>query len=440
MATATKNRGWIVALAGAGINLALGVLYAWSIFKGAIEQQIGLVGGFDWDPASLNDPYALCCLVFALMMVPAGRFQDRYGPRLAAMTGGLLVGLGFILSAMSNSYPAWLFGFGVLAGTGIACGYAAATPAALKWFPPRSSGQIAGIVVAGFGLASVYIAPLTQYLLAHYGLQQAMFFYGIALPVMVGGLAMLLANPPVTHQPPGLVERRKTCQDGQQKRALIPDTETGPAGVLVSPIFWVLWLLYFIGAGAGLMVIGSIAGMAKASLGANAFLAVAILAVGNAGGRVAAGILSDRIGRKKTLSILFAVQAGLMFAAAALIRPGAAAPVILLLATGIGFNYGANLAIFPSYAKDLWGMKNFGVNYGILFTAWGIGGLLLSRAAQSLEVASGGYRSSFILAGMILSLAGLGAFLIRDRKEELRRRIKAEMLLAATIASPQKNG
>jgi len=169
----TRNRGWTVALAGTGINLALGILYTWSIFKGAISDSIraGGAGGFNWDPAAVNDPYAVCCLVFAGTMILAGKLQDRFGPRITCIVGGLLVGLGFFWISRTTSYWAWVAGFGVLAGMGIGFGYSAATPPALKWFPPAKTGLIAGIVVSGFGLASVYIAPLATYLVGGYGLQ-----------------------------------------------------------------------------------------------------------------------------------------------------------------------------------------------------------------------------------------------------------------------------
>src|SRR5690606_21034776 len=103
------------------------------------------------------------CLMFAFIMIVAGKCQDKLGPRLTAMLGGLLVGAGFILASQSNNYWAWVIGFGVLAGAGFGFGYAAATPPALKWFPPAKTGLVAGIVVAGFGLAPVYIAPLGTY-------------------------------------------------------------------------------------------------------------------------------------------------------------------------------------------------------------------------------------------------------------------------------------
>lgn len=434
MASEAVNKGWRVVIAGTGINLALGVLYAWSVFKGAIKQNMESGGAFKWDPASLNDPYAVCCLVFALTMIIAGRVQDKLGPKKAAIAGGALVGLGFIWASQTTDYMSWIIGFGVLAGAGIAFGYSSATPAALKWFPPHRTGRITGIVVAGFGLASVYIAPLSQYLLNHYGIQKAMLFYGITFPIIVCLLAFFLVNPPEGYIPQGFIERRRTCDTGSKTRSAFEDIEATPAQMLKTPMFYMLWALYFIGAGAGLMVIGSIAGMAKASMGANAFLAVAILAIGNAGGRIAAGMLSDKIGRKHTLMIVFAFQSVLMFLSVYATQGAANALYIVMLATFIGFNYGANLALFPSYTKDLWGMKNFGVNYGIIFTAWGFGGLLMSRISQSLAAGSGNYRSSFILAGVFLIAGTISAFIMRDRKEEMRKAIKKEIIAKAVTA------
>ena len=212
-----KNRGWAVTFSGIGINLALGILYTWSIFKSAIKQSIetGGQGAFDWDLTSLNDPYAVCCIVFAFAMILAGKCQDRYGPRITAFTGGILVGLGFIWISQTTDYLTWVLGFGVLAGVGIGFGYSSATPPALKWFPPARTGLIAGLVVSGFGLASVYIAPLSQYLLGIWGLQNTMLFFGVAFMVVVCGLSMLLVNPPA-----GYVPGEATPSVGEQKEGI----------------------------------------------------------------------------------------------------------------------------------------------------------------------------------------------------------------------------
>src|SRR5215467_15697057 len=177
---------WVVTFAGTGINLALGVLYTWSLFKESIGKEFG------WKGEQLNDPYALCCIVFAFAMIVAGRCQDKLGPRLTASLGGLLVGGGLVLISRTQSYGLWVLGFGVLAGVGIGFGYSSATPPALKWFPPSQTGLIAGLVVAGFGLASVYIAPLSELLLNRYGVLSAMLFYSVFFVLVVCGLSVLL--------------------------------------------------------------------------------------------------------------------------------------------------------------------------------------------------------------------------------------------------------
>ncbi len=398
--TPAAQRGWTVTFAGMGINLALGVLYTWSLFKNAIEKEFG------WEGDKLNDPYALCCVVFAFTMILAGRCQDRFGPRLTASLGGLLVGAGLVLISTTNSYALWLLGFGVLAGAGIGFGYSSATPPALKWFPPAKTGMIAGLVVAGFGLAPVYLAPTSQYLLGHFGLQKSMLIFGVAFVILVCGLAQLLVNPPA-----GFVAGPKPVAGSASKP--VP-ASARPGEMLRTPTFWLLWIIYFIGAGAGLMVISSVNGMAKKSMGELAFVAVAVLAIGNASGRIAAGTLSDKIGRRWTLMIVLLFQAVLMFIAIPVTgSKDTAALVIVLVAALIGANYGANLSLFPSYTKDLWGLKNFGVNYGLVFTAWGVGGLVLSRLQQMLTAASqGSDRSSFIAAGVLLLVGAALTFLI----------------------------
>lgn len=398
--TGMANRGWTVALAGLGINLALGVLYTWSMIKASIEKDFG------WSKADLNGPYALCCLVFAFSMIIAGRCQDKIGPRATASIGGLLVAVGLLLASTSNSYVVWMIGFGVLVAAGIGFAYSSATPPALKWFPRSKTGLVAGIVVAGFGLAPVYLAPANEYLLGHFGAMTSMRIYGVAFFFIVIGLAQLLINPPAGYVPAG------TAPSSVSK----PVASGLTSGEVVrTPSFWLLWTIYLVGSGAGLMVIGSLSGMAKKSMGTQAFLAVAVMAIGNAGGRVLAGILSDKIGRRWTLFLVLVFQAALMFISIPLTGSTDASPyLIVLVAALIGANYGANLSLFPSFAKDLWGLRNFGMNYGLLFTAWGVGGFLLSQLQQKLTAASGGsFTSSFQTAAGLLILGAALTFLIK---------------------------
>ena len=393
-----RNPGWRVVAAGTGINLALGILYAWSIFKSAIEKDFG------WDPARLNDPYAVCCLVFSFVMILGGRCQDRFGPKWTAVLGGVLVAAGLGISSQSSDYLVWVLGFGVLAGIGIGFGYSAATPPALKWFPASMTGKIAGVVVAGFGLAPLYIAPLTDLLLKKGGVGFATLFYSLFFLISVCGLAMLLKNP-----------EEKALVAGKNSPAL--QVSVQPLGLFVRKDFYLLWMIYFIASGAGLMVISSINGMAKKSMGEMAFLAVVVLALGNASGRVVAGFVSDKIGRKATLLGVTILQAICMLLAVPVTETLSFPILLVLLATAIGFHYGANLCLFPAFAKDLYGLKNFGVNYGILFTAWGAGGFVLSRLQQMLKASSGNFRSSFLVAAGFLFVGALLTLLLDKPKK-----------------------
>lgn len=395
-----RNRGAQVVAAGLGINLALGILYAYSMLKGEIAKLFSGSG----------DPYATACLAFAISMILGGKMQDKVGPRMTAILGGLLVGAGFLVCSQTSSYWGWVFGFGVLAGLGIGFGYSAATPPALKWFSPAKTGLIAGIVVSGFGIAPVYLAPLCQYLLGQYGLHSTMMILGIAFITIVCGMSLLLSNPPVGFSP-----AVKETPGNSVKTASVADV--APAQMLKEGRFYTLWLTFFVGAGAGLMVIGSIAGIAKQSMGELAFIAVAVMAVGNAGGRIIAGILSDKIGRATTLTLMLAFQAILMFAAIPIVSgAGSGALLVTLLATFIGFNYGSNLSLFPSFAKDYWGAKNYGMNYGILFSSWGVGAFVLVKVSSALNAKYGGMESSFMVAGVLLLVGAMMAMSLRPQK------------------------
>ncbi len=419
MAQKVKNKGWSVTFSGTGINLALGIIYTWSIFKGAIKKSIeaGGTGAFDWKLATLNDPYAVCLLFFAFSMILAGKCQDRFGPRITAFIGGILVSLGFLLISQTTDYALWIVGFGMLVGTGIGFGYSSATPPALKWFPPEKTGLIAGLVVAGFGLASVYTAPLSQYLLKIWGLQNAMLFFGVAFLIVVCALSMLLKNPPAGYVP------KSKARAGKAAPAVKAQGDATPSQMMKTRAFITIWFIYFIGAGVGLMVIGSIAGMATKALGELAFVAVAILAIGNAGGRIVAGLLSDKIGRKATLIIMLAFQTILMLIAILVVA--AEQPIVLLvllLATFIGFNYGTNLSLFPALTKDNWGLKNFGINYGIVFTSWGVGGFVLGRLSQMLFAKYGSYTSSFLTAAALLVVGIILTMTLQTKKAKAAKR------------------
>lgn len=400
-----KNLGWRNTFAGMGINLALGILYTWSV----ISKHIPADWGWDEDDKSL--PYMFACLIFSLVMVPAGRMQDKLSPRVVATVGGVLVGLGFIFTSMATSVAAFVVGFGILAGAGIGFGYASATPPAVKWFPSAKTGMIAGIVVSGFGLASVYASFVTTWLISSFGFQTAILIWGIVFLVIVVGLAQLLKPPPVGYKP--LNSEPVVAPQLNKKEDFTPGEMLGTVQ------FYILWFMYACGAGAGLMIISKLAAIADKQVGiALGFLLVAVLAVGNGAGRVVAGIISDRIGRKATMFICFVSQAVFIFliSKAKMENILGTIPVMCLLSALIGANYGANLSLFPSITKDYYGLKNFGTNYGLVFTSWGVGGFMLAFLAGKMFDIYQTYAIAYYSASALLILAAVMVFFLKPPK------------------------
>ncbi|MFZ2148344.1 MAG: OFA family MFS transporter [Sedimentisphaerales bacterium] len=405
-----ENYGWRVTFAGMGINLALGILYTWSVISKRVPEDWG------WNEDDKSLPYMLACLIFSLIMVPAGRLQDKIGPRLVATVGGILVGLGFVIASITTSPLAFAIGFGVLAGAGIGFGYASATPPAIKWFPAAKTGLIAGIVVSGFGLASVYTAPLTTWLIVNLGFSTAVLVLGIAFLVVVVVLAQILKAPPAGYIPSRAVPANTDTKPNNKKEDFFPKE------MLTTWQFYIIWFMYVCGAGAGLMVISKLDAIADKQVGITmGFVLVAVLAIGNGGGRILAGMLSDKIGRKATMFICFLFQAFLIFLLSKATGENALGtiPVMALISALIGANYGANLSLFPSITKDFYGLKNFGMNYGLVFTAWGVGGFMLAKLAGAMYVKHQTFAIAYYGASALLILAAIVTILVKAPHQKL---------------------
>ncbi|MHC4494344.1 MAG: L-lactate MFS transporter [Planctomycetota bacterium] len=415
-----KNHGWRVTFAGMGINLALGILYTWSVISKHVPEEWG------WSENDKSLPYMVACLIFSLVMVPAGRMQDKIGPRRVATIGGVLVGLGFVLASMTSSLAVFVIGFGVLAGAGIGFGYASATPPAVKWFPPAKTGLIAGIVVSGFGLASVYAAPLSRWLIISCGFKTAILILGIGFLIVVVSLAQLIKPP---HKVLQFIEeygevgrlkqqamaREKAEAEGRELPASKKE-EFAPREMVRTVQFYLLWFMYACGAGAGLMIISKLAAIAKIQADIKlGFVLVAVLAVGNGGGRIVAGMLSDRIGRKATMILCFVFQAVLIILLSqASDKNGIGTiPAMAIISALIGANYGANLSLFPSITKDFYGLKSFGMNYGLVFTSWGVGGFMLAYLAGRMYQVHQTFSYAYYGASILLILAAITAIFLK---------------------------
>ncbi|QGG47967.1 L-lactate MFS transporter [Heliorestis convoluta] len=395
----SSYRGWLVVLAGFGINLTLGILYTWSVFAKELTEKL------QWTNTEATLPYTLAIAMFALLMWPAGRMQDRYGARIVATVGGALCGIGLIIASLYPSPTMVMLSFGILTGSGIGLAYAAATPAAIKWFPPEKKGLITGIVVTGFGGAAVYASPLASYLLNTYGIQQSFLILGIAFTVVSVLLAQFLVPPPAQESTsPGAGASAVTAQARQYSVSEMTRT----------PQFYYLWFIFACIAMSGLMVIGHAAKIMSLS-GANwGFILVAILAIANAGGRLMSGALSDKLGRTKTMTFVFAPAAIVLGVLNFLDSPYMIAAALIV----VGFAYGASIALVPATTADYYGTKNLGTNYGVVFTGWGVGGVFGPMLAGYMVDSTGTYTVAYIVAAALAAVATVLSIMLKAPVEE----------------------
>jgi OFA family oxalate/formate antiporter-like MFS transporter len=380
--------GWTVTIAATGINLILGLLYSWSVIKAALVTELG------WSNTEASVPYTVCVAMLSFMTVFGGRLQDKYGPRIIALIGGILFGTGIILSSFVSTPYAMVLTFGIIAGLGMGFAYASATPSAIKWFEAKKKGLIAGIVVAGIGLSSVYMAPLTNYLLKNYSTQNTFLILGIIAIIFLTIFASIIRNPPAGFVPP--VKPGSSSANSEVEYTWQKMVKTRP--------FYLLWLTYLLSATAGLMLIGHIVSIVKVQTGSESgFIIVMTFAVFNTMGRVLGGVLSDKMGRINALLMVFLVQAVNMFAFSFL-------NTIPTLAIGIavaGLAYGALFALFPATTADFFGIKNLGVNYGFIFTSWGIAGIIGPILGGMVADLTGTYSASYLVAGIMLLIGAL---------------------------------
>ncbi len=385
---------WTVVIAALAINLILGVLYAWGVILKA------LVNDWHWTKTDAALPFTVATVCFAGMMVFAGRCQDKFGPRLVAMAGGIILGLGLVASALVHSPLAMALTFGVGAGLGIGLGYSATTPPAIKWFPPARKGVITGIVVSGVGLAAVYIAPLTQYLLGKTTISTTFAILGVGALVLVVLLAQLLRNPP--EQP--------VLPPSATQTAVAPRSESDWQEMLHTGQFYQLWLLMVLSASAGLMIITQVAVIAKDQANWKwGFVPIATLAIFNTLGRLLSGWLSDRIGRTRTMTLAFLLQAVNMLAFSHYDSP----ELVIFGSAFTGLCYGTIFTLMPAATADFYGIRNLGVNYGLVFTAFGVAGVVGPLLGAQIRDRFGSYLHAFQISAAMLVLGALLATLTK---------------------------
>lgn len=390
----TFNKGIIVLLAGLGVNLMLGTLYAWGVISAALMD-------LGWSATATQIPYMLACAMFAFSMVPGGKLQDKFGPKKVIMGSAILAGIGLNLSGLLLTPVTLTITFGLIFGIAMGTGYSAPTPAAVKWFHPSKRGVISGAVVSGFGLAPVYVGPLTTYLIGNYGIETTFFVLGSAFFLGIMALAQLIKNPPEGYLPPAPEESETIQVKPSFSTTATKEFQSGE--MLKTKQFKMIWSMFACGTFAGLLIIGQLSNIGLEQSGiTNGFMLASIYAVFNAFGRLQWGIISDKIGRTKSLLLMFLLQV-----VAYIILPFAATPALLILSVAmVGFTFGGMLTVFPAITGDYFGMKNFGVNYGFVITAWGIGGVFGPLVGGLIRDYTGGYAYSYVISGL-LSIVGM---------------------------------
>jgi MFS family permease len=386
------------------MNLALGALYAWSVFVAPLESEFG------WVRAQTSTVFTIAVVVFAIFFILAGRLQDKYGPFWVSITGGVLVSLGFILSSTTQSLGQLFFYFGVLGGIGNGFGYATPIPVMAKWFPDKR-GLAVGLAVAGYGGGSAIFGPLARvYLIPNYGFRSTFVILGIIFFAMTMIGAFLLRNPPVGYKPAG-------WSPAPAARAAATTYEFSPREVLRTPTFYFMWIAYALGTSAGLMVISQLVPFAdRNNVPAAAIAALFVVgAVGNASGRILSGWMSDAIGRLNQLRLMIALSA---IAMPILIFVGRAGQVGLLFVVVfvVYYCYGTQLSVNASTTSDFWGTKNAGMNYGLLFTAWGVAGILGPIIGGRLFDIYGNYAAAFYTAAALAAVALVAELIARRPK------------------------
>ncbi len=367
------NRSFAV-LGAILIQLALGAIYAWSVFTPSLKEA-------GWSKAETQYVFAAGLAFFAIVMVLAGRMMPRVGPRKLAISGGIVLGLGYILGGLfggTNPFLLILF-IGVIGGSGIGLAYVVPIAVGMRWFPDKK-GLITGLAVAGFGFGAMFwvkIAGAWGHLIENIGLSMTFTIYGVVflLMVVIGGIWMVF--PPEGWAPKGWTPPAPKA--GQVAAGV--NFESGQ--MLKTPQFYMIFLTFVFSAGAGLMTIGlmklfpleALQSSGKSAVEASAIAGTAMavfFSLANGLGRIAWGSLSDLLGRKMSVIIMTATQGIFMIAFTKMAgTPG----LLYLAATLIGFNFGGNFALFPTLTADTFGAKNIGQLYPWVFLAYGVGGI-----------------------------------------------------------------
>lgn len=429
----TMNR-WIVVIGAIMIQVALGAIYAWSAFTTPLQSD-----AFGFSKTMTQAIFSTGLATFGIFTIIGGRLQKRYGPMKIAFLGGILLGLGYLIGGfVGDNFILKLIGIGLIGGAGIGLGYVVPIGVGIKWFPDKK-GLVSGLAVAGFGFGAFLwilmanppsilgikgLIDTTVYSIAN--VDNAFRIYGILFFVLVVLGSLVMRNPPEGWKPKGWNPPEEKDEKGNVKKeiALLPKQ------MLKTRQFYMLWIMFLIGALAGLMVIGNIQNFAKNPLegfqgyGFTEAQAIDFAVIGaavclpifNGLGRIVWGKISDNISRRKSL-VLMCVFQGIMMIA---FFYTTANPIFFYVAAAlIGFNFGGNFALFPAATADSFGSETVGLNYGFVFTSYGIGGIVGPVLAGAVQDAGLSFTYAFYPAAIMCFIAAVIGFFYTPKVKEM---------------------
>jgi OFA family oxalate/formate antiporter-like MFS transporter len=402
----------IIAVAGVVMQVALGAVYAWSVFRDPLSQQYGA------SVTATNITFSITILALGCAAFFGGLWMNRSGPRVVALVAGVLYGAGvFLASFAGNSLTLLYLTYGLLGGIGIGLGYIVPVATLIKWFPDKR-GFITGIAVAGFGGGAFVTAFIAKGLVSSVGVFSAFAILGVIYLVMVVGAALFMRNPPEGWKPEG-------WEPDTTERSDRSGVDYDLGGVLRTWQWYALWALLFLNVSAGISIITEAAPMAQEIAGVNATVAaglVSIISVANALGRFFWAWLSDAIGRKWVFFIMFILQAVLFF----LLPLVSVYFLLAVLAFIIVSCYGGGFGTMPAFNADYFGPTNVGTNYGLMLTAWGVGGVLGPLLISRVIDTTNSYTLAFYIIAVIMIGSAVVAFVVRPPKAPQEAGARAE--------------
>src|SRR5919112_4483937 len=395
------------------MQVALGAVYAWSVFADPLAQAYGGASA-----TAVNSTFSITIFTLGFAAFVGGLWMGNVGPRIVALTAGALYGVGIFLAGFASNSLLFLYlTYGFVAGAGIGLGYIVPVATLIKWFPDKR-GFITGIAVAGFGGGAFVTAFIANALVARAGVFSAFGILGIIYLIMVLGAAMFIRNPPEGWRPEG-------WEPDTTERSDRSGVDYDLGGVLKTWQWYVLWALLFLNVTAGISLITEAAPMAEEIAGVSATVAaglVSIISIANALGRFFWAWLSDAIGRKWVFFVMFILQAVLFF----LLPLVSVYFLLAVLAFIIVSCYGGGFGTMPAFNADYFGPTNVGTNYGLMLTAWSVGGvlgpILISRVIDTTD----SYTLAFYIIAVIMIGSAVVAFIVSPPKAPQEARAGAE--------------